>query len=60
MMRGLMNNFRQAQAARAGMMAGFRMGVGFDQGVAGPMHDDMIEAVAAQLGLSVEDLQARI
>jgi uncharacterized protein YidB (DUF937 family) len=58
MMRGLVNNFRQA--ARAGMMAGFRMGVGFGQGVAGPMHDDMIEAAAGQLGLSVEDLQAKL
>lgn len=52
-------------AARVGMMngrQGFRQGMmsGYAQGMVGPMHEAMLAALAGKLGLSVDELQAKI
>jgi hypothetical protein len=67
---GMMGGWRGQDAARqAGMLgwrAGFRQGMmggfarGYAQGTIGPMHEYMIEALAAKLNLTTSDLQAKI
>lgn len=51
-----MMNWRQG--LRRGMMGSYARG--FAQGSFGPMHEYMITALADKLGLTVEDLQAKI
>jgi hypothetical protein len=46
------------QGYRQGMMNGYRRG--FAQGAYGPMHDYMIAALAGKLGLTVDELNAKI
>lgn len=53
---GMMGSGRYGMQG-SGMMRGGR---GFGQGAYGPMHTYMINALAEKLGLSVEDLQAKI
>lgn len=52
----------QGRAGMLGWRQGFRQGMmrGYANGLMGGMHDYMIQALAAKLNLSVEDLQSKI
>jgi uncharacterized protein YidB (DUF937 family) len=65
----MMGGYRPEIAARAGIMGwrqGFRQGMmmgfarGFSQGAYGPLHDYIVSALAQKLGLTVDDLNAKI
>jgi hypothetical protein len=59
---GMMNGQQTMPGMMAAWRRGFRqgMGRGYVQGMMGPMHDYMLQALAGKLNLTVEALQAKI